>query len=525
MAPQQKTVVDKKSAWAFESRALAVERFLDRRQYWILAAWSLLYFACMFLRARAKPFWYDELLTVLEARQSTLAAALRAGGNADWMPPLTHIIFYLTDKLVGHGELAFRLAPMIGFWTFCLCLFQFVRQRTSIYFAFVALCLPFATRFFTYSYEARSYAIVLGFCGIALLSWQAAADGRRRTVSLPVLAVAIAAAILNHYWAVFLYLPLAGGEAWRNYRQRRVDWPVWIAFAIGGVPLLIELVLILGLVHQNLHPWSRAHLGDYFRFYSRNFRIVVFLLPAAILAGAWRVLGGRKEEPGGLRSSAVRDYEWVAAGLFLLAPCAAITAALIVPPHIYVDRYLAMAIAGFALLGAFAAADLAGRRAAIGCICVLAALSPFLSDVIHTRLHRKNPNPFLAARALRQGLAKYPGPIVVADYITFLEVWYYAPNRLKPRIIGLNDERAALRFLHKDDTDGNGLRALGIPFLPYREVATSGKDLLVYVARRNWVAQEVSAEGGTLDPLIQRGGPHHGILFLAHIPRENATPD
>jgi hypothetical protein len=497
-----------------EQRAAACERFLNQHRLLILTILTVLYFVLTTLRAHGKPFWYDEILTILEARQPTLSAALQAGRDADWMPPLSHVAFYLTDKLVGDGETAFRLGPMIGFWVFCLCLFEFVARRTRLSFAFMAMLLPFATLFSAYSFEARSYALVLGFCGIALLGWQAAAEGRRRPVALAALAIGLAGALLNHYWALFIYVPLAGAEAWRNFRRRNIDWPVWMAFAAGGIPLLISLLLILRVVQTSPHPWSWAHPRDYFFFYPRNFWPVVgFIIPLLLLLGAWLLLGGPKEQPAGLQQSTVRDYEWLAAALFFLAPIAAITAALAIPPHIYVDRYLALSTTGFALLAAFAAAHWAGRRAAIGIICAIAALAPFLFHF--TQIHRPTRNPFLRARVLRQTLATHADPIVISNYISFVEIWYYAPDDLKPRLLGLFDEKSAVRYRHMDDVAGDSLRTLGVPVYSYREFATPGRQFLIYFVDWSWITNKVLEDGGALE-YLPPSSPH-GVLFRAHI--------
>src|SRR5208337_5010194 len=161
MAPQQEIVSLPKPGLRLESRAAALERFLERRQIWILAIWSLVYFAGTMLRAHGKPFWYDEILTLLEARQPTLSAAMRALGDVDWMPPANHLTFYLWNKLAGSGEVAFRIPVMIAFWVFCLCLYFFARRRVSIFFALMAMLLPYASAFQSYSYEARGYAFML----------------------------------------------------------------------------------------------------------------------------------------------------------------------------------------------------------------------------------------------------------------------------------------------------------------------------------------------------------------------------
>lgn len=496
-----------------EQRAAAVERFLHKHRPLVLSVLTVLYFVLTTLRARGKPFWYDEILTLLEARQPTLSASLKACREADWMPPLSHVAFYVTDKLVGHGEVAFRLGPMIGFWVFCLCLYEFVARRASTSFALMAMLLPFATMFAAYSFEARSYALALGFGGIGLLGWQAAAEGRRRPLALTALAIGIAGAILNHYWAVFIYLPLAGAEAWRNFRQRKIDWQVWIAFATSGIPLVISLFLILRVVTNNSHPWSWARPRDYFIFYLRNFWPVIgFIIPAALLLGTWLLLGGRQEKPAALQPAAVRDYEWVAAWLFFLGPIGFITAALAIPPHIYVDRYLTLSTAGFALLATFAAARWAGQRAAIGIICAIAALAPFLFHFTQIHHHRAR-NLFLNASVLQKALETQDGPVVISNYISFLELWYYAPDQLKPRLLCLDDEKSAVKYRHMDDVAGASLSAIGVPFHRYQEFATPGKQFLIYFAGWSWITKKVLEDGGSLETLY---GDPRAVVLRAH---------
>ena len=51
-----------------------------------------------------------------------------------------------------------------------------------------------------YAHEARPYALVLALAGIALVAWQAAAEGRRRRVALFSLGFALAAALCSSPW-------------------------------------------------------------------------------------------------------------------------------------------------------------------------------------------------------------------------------------------------------------------------------------------------------------------------------------
>jgi len=479
------------TGWRLESQAAALERFLERHQIWILALWSVAYFAGTMLRAKDKPFWYDEILTVLEARQPTLPAALRALGDADWMPPANHLTFYFAHKLWGAGEMGFRIPVIIAYWVFCLGLFFFARRRVSFFFAFTAMLLPYASAFQSYSYEARSYAFVLAFCGIALVSWQAAAEGEWRPWSLVGLAIGIAGAIAFHYWAVLIYLPLGAAEAWRSIQRRRVDWPIWGAFVASGAPL----VAFLPIIRHGLNSWlpyaaMQAGPWSYGEFYATEFRVYfAFAIPVALLLAAWFVLGGRKAPPAGARQAVIPEHEWVAAAILLLTPVVAVTIALVLPPHGFTPRYAAPAALGYALLGAFLAARLAGRRSAIGLACAVAALAPFV--FLMTNPHRYQ-TAFQPPRDFNQQLQH--DVVVVEEFVPYLQFWYYAPESLKPRVVfvvGRNPEvptSALSEFLK-----------LGIPVIQYADFVLPGREFLVYPSRKDRLEKQILRSGGTVE--------------------------
>jgi hypothetical protein len=508
MGPQQQTIPQSQGAWRLESRAAALERFLEKHEIWILAAWSLVYFAGTMLRALAKPFWYDEILTLLEARQPNLFASMRALGDVDWMPPAQHLTFYLWNKLAGSGEVAFRIPVIIAFWVFCICLYLFARRRVSIFFAFMAMLLPYASDFQSYSYEARGYAFMLGFCGIALVSWQAAAEGRMRPWSLICLAVGIAGAIFYQYWSVLIYLPLAGAEIYRSTRLRRIDCDIWAAFAAGGLALMASWLFIL----HGLKSWS-SYTGlivqprAFFDFYAFAFHdCFIFAIPAALLLAVWFLGGGRKERPEGRHPAVIPNDEWaVALILLFLVPIAVVSIALILPPHSFSPRYAAPAVAGYALWGAFLAAHFAGRRSSIGLVCVLAALAPFLYLMTQPGHFR---NPFQSQPGLEQQLQA--GPVVVENLIFYLKLWYYTPDALKPRLFFLTGRQAA-------GYGGSPFREfskLGVPVVPYRHFALPGTEFLFYAEPQSKLRLRIVDGGGIIETLGRSGDR---ILLRAHI--------
>jgi hypothetical protein len=508
MTPQPQVITATESGRGIETRAAAIERFLDRHEVAILTAWSIVYFAGTMLRALGKAFWYDEILTLLEARQPTLQAAMRAFGDVDWMPPLSHLTFYWTDKLLGPGEVAFRIPVMIAFWVFCLCLYFFARRRVSIFYALMALLLPFASAYQSYSYEARSYAFLLGFCGIAMLSWQRAAEGAKRPWWLAGLVIGIAGALAFQYWAVLIYLPLAGAEVYRSIRRRRIDWPMWIAFICGSAPLLLFLPLILhGVSTWHSYVGMMVHPRSYITSYEIGFRAsLAFFVPAVLLLAVWLLAGGSKEEPAGQQQPEVPEYEWVALAILLLLPVVAISIALIVPPHSYAPRYSAPVVAGYALLGSLLTARFAGKRASIGLACVIAALAPFLYLMASPRHPH---NPFNSQHGLRQMLKN--GPVAFEDRIPYLQLWYYAPASLKPRLICITDPYA------NDTVALNEFDRLGVPLVRYRDFVHPGMSFFFYADRREKKSRFIRAieqDGGTVEKIEPAG---RRTLMLAHL--------
>src|ERR1035437_4883499 len=166
---------------------------------------------------------------------------------------------HLCVRWFGAGEISARIPAIIGFWVFCLCLFRFTLRRAGIYYALAALLLPTVLETYYYSVEARAYGPELAFSGLALVAWQAATERSKRSLVLPGLAVSIAAALFCHYYAVLLYLPLAGGEAVRLYRTRKIDWGVWAAFVAGGAPIVWRLSTIVEVVKGFAHTWAAPY--------------------------------------------------------------------------------------------------------------------------------------------------------------------------------------------------------------------------------------------------------------------------
>ena len=123
-----------------------------------------------FCQASIKPFWYDEICTLIlvhQERISTIWSALRDG--ADGQPPL----FYLAERWftppIAHEHLALRTLSILGFAATILCLFFLIRKRRGNTLAMFCAAIPMVTILFRdYSVEARPYSVLSAFISFAL---------------------------------------------------------------------------------------------------------------------------------------------------------------------------------------------------------------------------------------------------------------------------------------------------------------------------------------------------------------------
>jgi hypothetical protein len=213
-------------------------RVLTLHQYAFLLLASLGYFAITFYRAPRRLFWFDEIFTLYIARLPDLASIWSACiHGVDFYPAMLYLLTHWSQAAFGANELGARIPQVVGFWVFCQCLYRFVSIRTNALAGFIALLWPITTPGYWYAYEARSYGLVLGFFGLALISWQAATDqahsecvvrvneqahsecvvrvkekrSSRRSIPLAGLAVSLIGAALCHGYTFLFFVPFGVG--------------------------------------------------------------------------------------------------------------------------------------------------------------------------------------------------------------------------------------------------------------------------------------------------------------------------
>jgi hypothetical protein len=480
---------------------------LERRSLSFLAGFVALYLLGTGASALHKALWFDELATAYLTRLSSVAelrAALANGADANPIP--FYLVTRLGTLLFGEGPLVLRLPEMLGVLMMCLCVYKFVARRCPLPYAWLALLFPFLSTIWHYAYEARPYGLMMGFCGLALLCWQWATDGRRR-LGLIGLAGSLAAGVSCHFATVFVLVGLGLGELIRSVKLRRLDKPVWLA--MGGVvpalaaflPLTLESMKHLGRVAR----WAmdrNALSSVYWTYDFLSQGTGVALLIGLVLLGVW-LYGARRNEGGGDSgcAAALPAHEVAAAVGLAVTPLVvvALTALLKWP---YTERYAVSSVVGFALLAAFVAYGGLGRRARMAVVLALIlSISFAVQQLRGIGLLFREPENAAVIQALQSVARAHSAPIVVEDEFLYFQLAYQAPAGLQSRVICLHDSVAALRYVGSDPAQA--LLNLGshapLNMQPYNEFLRSQSRFLVWRSnKRTWLIPKLLEDGKRL---------------------------
>jgi hypothetical protein len=472
-----------------------------RRKKLYLALIALLYFASGCAASRAKLLWYDEFFTWHLSRLPRIGDiwhALAIGATNDAL--LNYILPRAAAAIVGPGPVAFRLPALFGVAVMCGCLFVYAHRRFGLVHGFLALLIPLSTEVMYYAVEARPYGFMLGCAGIAFLCWTQAAEGRHRALSLAGLALSLAAAVSTHYVAVLLWVPLAAGELVRSWR-RRLDWPIWLAMALGAGPLLFFLPLIRASSEYRTHIWEGASLSAARGTYGLLLAPLSLPLVAALVLVF--LLPGAKRESH-IAFCCLPLHEGVAAACLALLPFFGLLLGKLVTGT-YMPRYALASIIGVTVL--FGAA-ISGHVRFTAVLAVVLGGSFWFNAV--ESLKGFGADPARDYRVFDMHLNS-GFPVVISNADLFLKLEEYGPPELRARLYFLEDSAAALRFLGNDTGERNmrGLRQVtSLPIVDYAPFVHAHQRFLVcgaFINRFDWLLQQLRSDGARVEYLRETG--------------------
>jgi hypothetical protein len=484
-------------------RSGRIENWLEHKKIAILIVLSAIYVAGT-IGACSRPLWYDEFFTLEIARSANLDGildSLRLG--LDRTPPLYHYVNWFATRVFGLGLIGLRAVSIAGFWVGGVCLFLAVSNRFGTLCGSIAFMALTLTRAEYFASEARSYALSLGFCGVAILAWQYAVILRRkRPVALVVLGASLFLLVANFFLNVVVLLAFFLPEMYAWIKKRKMDWPLCVAVSMGVLSILVMAPLAAAVLNQSLQVWtsevpSPGQILTYYLILSGSLGFgLLFIVCVASLRG----LAG---EDDNLEQTAEgpRAEEILFSSGFLVLPVLVLMGTYLVKT--YGDaRYTLPTTLGFAMVVA-GLTWLFRRKYRSSTLIVAGALfALFVWQEAH-RLHWSQQVIETGLGGLR---AKNADQLVfINDPYSFMRVWHTWPEEDRKRVRYAYDMDLAAHYNHQTQLEFN-MRALESrdpeTIIPFTDLERSSAGFLLYYSPEDkgngWLLKKLLEKGASL---------------------------
>jgi 4-amino-4-deoxy-L-arabinose transferase-like glycosyltransferase len=283
--------------------------------WWPLAALIVLAAALRLATLTEQGFWYDEAFTPVHVLHAGLGTTLKSFVHSENTPPLWYLLAWADARVLGDGALALRLPSALAGIATVPVVWAIGSELAGRRAALIGAALVAVNPLFVwYSQEARAYGLFVFFAALAMLCFARLLhepSGTRATL----FALSGALALLTHYFAAFLLVPMA---LWllRERAVRRAALPAIGALALVGLALLPLISAQGGHGTQWIGRWAlSSRLQAIPQYYLTGYSggslghgvelLVALPLLAGALLGGWRLLAA--PAPGGSSPPALGD--------------------------------------------------------------------------------------------------------------------------------------------------------------------------------------------------------------------------
>jgi hypothetical protein len=403
--------------------------------------------------AASRPFWFDELNTVIVAGQPTLGKVWYALRHAEDSAPLLYVLVeHLCAALIPKAEIAYRVPSILAFACILWCLFVFIRTRSGPGVAFVCAVLPLFTElYWRYAAEARSYECVVACVAIALVCYQRAEE-KRWVIGL---AVSLFAAGAFHYYGFFVLAPFLAAEFLHALKTRAIRRGVWLAIFSGFLPLVAAYPILRQIKEfYGAHFWGQPSWSVVWNMYGRlphhatliAMAVLVIMAVITIFIPVWR----RRHAGSELSFANEHVVVIVLIGLPIIE-----YVGIKFEHGALTMRYALALILGVSIAASYALRFL-GRWVVVPATIVMIVLM-LGQEVFQWRDRMPRPAQFMSQTNSFEKLAAAAGhadlPIVVSDGEAYTPLAYYASPEWRAKMVGLVDPPSAVAYAGSDSVD------------------------------------------------------------------------
>jgi hypothetical protein len=212
--------------------------FLDARPLLCVCIIAACFIPTIILESHSRLLSNDEIYTVHIAQQPTIGKMLALSREIDLHPPMHYILQRYALMLPFPRWLDARLPSLLAGLVACFAIWQFVSRRLGPLFGLLAAMTLWFGPLLGFTWSNRPYALWIAFLCLLLPARNAAVRLHRSWWSVPVVFLMAMGMVTSHLIGVLCLGPFLLAELYRARRNRRMDWPLFLAFA---VPALIAI--------------------------------------------------------------------------------------------------------------------------------------------------------------------------------------------------------------------------------------------------------------------------------------------
>ena len=457
------------------------------------------------LHAVVKPFWYDEICTVITSRLANQAEVWKALNDAaDTNPPLYYSVTRATRQLIPDDHLGYRLPSILGLLAILAGLYLFLCRRVNHLAALVGAAFVLCTPLASYAFEARPYALMLGCISGAILAWQRIDDSKLYSIGL---AIALAAAVSVHYYAILVWpaFVLAEAAVWLFRCRFRIG--AWAGIFAGAVPLLFFAGLLGNLrQYYGRNFWAQPSAAQALSAYDWLFSVDsdwgwTFTAALTAIFVYWSLIhtskpaprrGPGKQNGPDRQERALPVEECVLILVLLWLPVIAVAVAKVTHGGM-ISRYMMPTVLGAALAVGYLVSK--APVEARGLLLVLLLMNYGLSAVSDVKKLLKGAlleQRAAAASEVGTILARHAEPdlpVVISSGLRYLPMAYYTPAGASSRLYAITEPEEALKFAGTDSVDLALLvlrRYFPLQVEDYGDFAPSHREFILVSASGQW---------------------------------------
>src|SRR5262249_7881117 len=243
---------------------------------------------------------------------------------------------------------------------------------------------------------------------------------------------------------------LALGELMRTVMRRRIDWPVWFAFAAAVVPVLGFAKVIARARAYADHFWAAPRWEDIPKWYLAAFGLSMGLPIALSALAALRL--SIPQARWSVRSRPIKLWQAAAIVSISLLPAIGMLIGKYVT-NAFTYRYAIAAFPAVCILLTIGYSRLFCYRSSAAALVWLCALAFFAATALRQTNRQRGELAELRQTASFLRANSVGAPIVVANRTRFHRLSYYAPRELGSRVVFLADPHLSLQYLGSDSTE------------------------------------------------------------------------